>query len=37
VSAVPAAAVADMNGDDAVNFLDYVILGTNWFTVGDPE
>jgi hypothetical protein len=37
VSAVPAAAVADMNGDGAVNIFDYGILGANWFTVGDPE
>jgi hypothetical protein len=37
VSGVPAAAVADMNGDDAINIFVDVILGADWFSVGDPE
>ena len=37
VSMIPAAAVADINGDGVINIFDYGILGSNWFTCGDPE
>jgi hypothetical protein len=34
---LPYNAQADMNGDGAISFADYVLLQTNWGKTGDPE
>lgn len=37
VTLLPAAAVADINGDGVINATDYAILQSNFYQAGDPQ